>query len=306
MTAVLEKKKATRKRASVSVKPTAALPTLVAELINLQRIRSRCISNRNAVANAIRSMVAQTLDYHIGLTKEERISKHEEAQKLIGAIRKGEITDHPVTGLVTNTRIEGLEEYQANIEKLMIPLAEQLPVASWVGLPEQRGFAIQSLATVVGEAGNLSGYDNPGKLWKRFGCAPFSAGDKTLMGGTWKSGCEGKLTAAEWEEFGYSPRRRSIAYLIGENLMKGNGEKKKETKEEKAARKKAKEPSVWLWKGPYRLRYEESRAKVAAAHPDYPKLRCHRHGMLLAAKLLLKNLWIEWKRPSGWPAKGSD
>ena len=40
------------------------------------------------------------------------------------------------------------------------------------------------------------------------------------MGATWKS--KGGLSAAEWEEFGYSPRRRSVAFVFGENLVKLN------------------------------------------------------------------------------------
>ena len=47
--------------------------------------------------------------------------------------------------------------------------------------------------------------------------------------------------------------------------------------------------------GPYRAKYEWAKADAQARHPDWPKMRCHRHGMLLATKRLLKNLWTVWK-----------
>ena len=107
------------------------------------------------------------------------------------------------------------------------------------------------------------------------------------MGATWRSGKHGKLPASEWETFGYSPRRRSIAFLIGEGIVKqntvgdgGSGERPVVTDIGRA--------------GPYRQRYDAAKVTFAAGHPDYSKLRVHRHAMLVATKLLLKNLWIEW------------
>ena len=161
-----------------------------------------------------------------------------------------------------------------------------------------------SLAIVAAEAGDLCNYANPGKLWKRLGCAPFTderITGKTLMGSTWKSKREGSLDADQWQEFGYSPRRRSISYLFGENIIKNNQD------------------------GPYRKRYDEAKAKAVEDHPDWIKcskcegtgknkkrtncsnckgtgivmMRCHLHGMLLATKLLLKHLWVEWNRLEG-------
>src|SRR5581483_5974690 len=102
---------------------------------------------------------------------------------------------------------------------------------------------------------------------------------QTKMGSTWRFGSEGRLPAEAWSEAGYSPRRRSIAYLIGECLLKAN-----------YADKAAGTP------GPYRAEYLRAKADFQARHPDYSALRCHRHGMLLAVKLLLLNLRREWRR----------
>jgi len=114
------------------------------------------------------------------------------------------------------------------------------------------------------------------------------------MGATWRGHSNGKrgekLHASDWEEFGYSPRRRSIAFLIGEgiviqNWIGTNGDVELETDDRCT--------------GPYRTRYDETKARIQELHPDYSKMRCHRHGMLLATKLLLKNLWIEWNQQDG-------
>jgi hypothetical protein len=148
------------------------------------------------------------------------------------------------------------------------------------------------LAIVVGECGDLANYANPAKLWRRMGCSPWVFNGKTLMGATWKSGKEGKLPASEWELFGYSPRRRSISYLIGEGILRQNGSQE--------ARKAYEIGGVSYPArlarlcGPYRARYDYAKNACAENHPDYKPLRCHLHGMLLGTKLLIKNLWIEW------------
>ncbi len=130
------------------------------------------------------------------------------------------------------------------------------------------------------------------------GCAPFDCErlGKTLQGSTWARGKEGTLKAEEWTEYGYSRRRRSTMWTICDSLLKNN-------------------------KGPYKTRYDVKKADAAVKHPEWTPecvtckgtgktkagkdcsgckgrghglMRCHLHGMLLASKLLLKNLWITW------------
>jgi hypothetical protein len=240
------------------------------------------------VANRLQAIVAGTLGYHSGMLESERMKAFAQAALLIKDIAAGKHTCE-LDALVL-THMAGIVEFDrmvGGLEKSMVQLAKQLPVASWVAQPEQRGFGLLMLAVVIGETGDLANYANPAKVWRRLGCAPFQKDNETLMGATWRSRTKGtKLSAEEWEEFGYSPRRRSIAYLIGVGLLKQNtmaiGTDDAATETET--------PTV----GPYCRRYDESKAKLAAAHPDYPKGRCHNHGMLLATKLLLKNLWIVW------------
>lgn len=274
-----------------AVKPTVVLSTIIPELQALQRQRAVYIKSMIMVGNRLQAIVAGTMGYHSGLTETERKTLFTKAAALIKHILKAalikhilkEDQDHELSGIVLGhtESIDALAAMRKPIEEKMEQLAAELPVAAWVLEPKQKGFGLPSLAVVIGEAGDLSNYANPAKLWARFGCHPYEKRGETHMGSTWKSRSRKpgvvKLSADDWEAFGYSPRRRSIAYLIGENLMKQNGG------------------------GPYRRRYDVKKAEAARMHDNWTPMHCHLHGMLLAAKLLLRELWAEW---NGRPDEG--
>lgn len=242
-----------------------------AELQCLQRQRAWHLKTRNMVTNRLQATVAGTLGYNASMKEADRRKLFIEAGQRIKEIVAGTVkTDIDGLVLTTATAIEGFDRMKTQLEKEMVKLAKQLPVKPWVEHHDRRGFGPLFLAIVIGETGDLANYANPGKVWRRLGLAPWSFDGKTLMGATWRGGKSGKLPASEWEAFGYSPRRRSISYLIGEGIVKQNAE------------------------GPYRRRYDETKAAYKAKNPKFSDLRCHRHGMLLATKLLVKELWIEW------------
>lgn len=297
-------------------KSTTEIDRICAELYNLQRQRSIVIKSRIMQANRLQAIVAGEIGYTSAMAEGERKKKFSEADAVIKAIRDGGMKDFRYHKIVETTLI-GIDAFlleQEGLEKGMLKFAKQLPVAkSWIHMPDQTGFGLPSLGVIIGESGNLCNYANPGKLWRRFGCAPFQseAGGsvKTLMGKTWRGGREGSLSKEEWEEFGYSPRRRSIMYVVGENLIKQNVHIENE---------------VARWIGPYRQRYIDAKVNAFETHPewDWSKKcercdgwsarrkkscptcggvgrkcgRAHNHGMLLASKLLLKNLWIAWNK----------
>ena len=252
------------------MEPTMTVSELSSQLQSLQRQRSIVLKSRNMQANRLQAIVAGTLGYSSSMEEKDRQKKFKEATEIIEQVRNDSVA-HPLKSVILTTLvgIDAFESIKAALEVQMKSIAKGLPAASWVNAPQQRGFGLLFLAIVVGETGDLANYANPGKVWRRLGCAPHTFEAKTLMGATWRSGKEGKLPASEWEEFGYSPRRRSIAYLIGDGIVKQN-------------------------KSVYRARYDETKARIKELHPDYSDLRCHRHGMLLATKLLLKNLWMTW------------
>jgi len=281
---------------NLTVKPSTSLASLCLELQGLQRQRVVYIKSRIMVGNRLQALVAGTIGYSSGLKEAERRALFSEAGKLIQRVVGGE--EHTMSSMI-RVHYTGISEFvrvQKGIEKEMVAYAKQLLVAAWLEAPEQKGFGMQSLATVIGETGDLNNYANPAKVWRRMGCAPWTFRGDTKMGATWRSGKEGKLPAEEWTNYGYSPRRRSLAYVIGEGIVKQNGV------------------------GPYRTRYDEAKARAAETHPEWTccskcegsgktkkgskcsnckgtgivMKRCHLHGMLLATKLLFKNLWLEW------------
>jgi hypothetical protein len=100
------------------------------------------------------------------------------------------------------------------------------------------------------------------------------------MGSSWKR--RGGLSAEDWSEFGYSPRRRAIAFCLADTLIKGNG---------------AREEPVRRECGVYRKRYDDVKAaKLALESEEWPKLRCHLHAGLLTAKMAMRDLWVEWNK----------
>jgi hypothetical protein len=284
------------------VKTAPDVAAVSADLQRLQRQRAVVLKSRNMQANRLQAVVAGTLGYSASMPEKERLKKFQEASALVKAVAAG-TADHPLKAVITTTLV-GIDAFNVlkdGLEKDMTRRARALPVAGWVGRPEQRGFGLLFLAIVVGEAGDLAGYPQCSGLWRRMGCAPWAWDGKTLMGATWRSGREGKLPAAEWEAYGYSPRRRSIAYLIGEGLVKQNGPGKPQGNGDGDDSRIVTDGSSVPPRpcGPYRQRYDAAKAALKGKHPEYPDMRCHLHGMLLATKLLLKNLWVHW---NGRPA----
>jgi hypothetical protein len=241
------------------------------ELQSLQRRRVSVMKFRIAIGNQLRATVATSLGYFGGMEEKDREAAWTKAAEVIEQIDAGDDTtcdsDRSCVSsiiLITQSTREGLDAEDKALCKAIEKQAAQLPVAKWVD--GVRGFGLKSLGTIIGETGDLSLYANPAKVWKRLGLAPFNG----TMPSTWRSGKEGKLSSEEWSAIGYSPRRRSVMYVIGESLVKQND-------------------------GDYRKRYDESKAAIAAAHPDYSKGRCHNHGMLLCVKRLVRDLWRQWK-----------
>jgi hypothetical protein len=111
------------------------------------------------------------------------------------------------------------DQIEAESEKAMAKLAKELPVYEWAS--EIRGFGDVGLATIVAEAGDLSNYSNPAKLWKRMGVGlgQDGSGEWVRQGGLAKS-----AGAAVWIEHGYNRQRRSRMWNIGDALVKGNAD----------------------------------------------------------------------------------
>jgi len=307
-------------KAKATVKPTRTVPSLVSDLRELQRQRVAFQKSRIKIDNRLVANVATTRGYHAGMEDEERLAHFDAARRIIDGVRGGSGTEAgsncalaPLIQAVSVSR-DAFFAYEKGIEAEMERLAKQLPVYPWSIRTDQRGLGLLSLAIIIGEAGDLSNYDNPGKLWRRMGCAPIESKGQMHMGSTWRSRKKenGGLSASEWEDAGYSPRRRSVMYVIAESLLKGNSER---TANPETGRKA-------MPAGPYRLRYDLKKAEAIARNDPawtppcatckgtgktkagaeckkcggrgFMQMRPHLHGMLLAGKLALRELWTEW------------
>jgi hypothetical protein len=100
-------------------------------------------------------------------------------------------------------------EHDALLE--MNRLVRRLPVwSAWAkGIT---GLGEASLGTIIGEAGDLSNYDSYSQLWKRMGLA--------VMDGTRQGGLKSTASADLWVKHGYSGRRRSFLFVIGDVMIR--------------------------------------------------------------------------------------
>jgi hypothetical protein len=140
-------------------------------------------------------------------------------------------------------------------ERQMARLAKQLPVWAWV--ESVHGFGAVGLAQIVGEAGDLSKYSNPAKLWKRMGLAVINGESQRRKAG------------AAALEHGYNPIRRSIMYCIGDSLIKKQNA--------------------------YRDLYLDRKQYEMEKLPEGTKLLWHRRAQRYMEKRLLRDLWRAWR-----------
>lgn len=135
------------------------------------------------------------------------------------------------------------------IAKEMERLVKMTPY--WPLIP--RGFGPLGLAGLIGEAGDPWAYRNPSCLWKRMGLA--------VIDGKRQRKVADKDGAARQ---GYNPRRRSWAFVTGDNLIK------------------AKSPACVV--------YAERKAiKIAQG---WTKGHAHRDAKMFMVKRVLRDLWI--------------
>src|SRR3990167_4901722 len=141
-------------------------------------------------------------------------------------------------------------------EKEMEHIARSLPLASFV--EATRGFGYLGLAQIVAEAGPLSDYANPAKLWKRFGLAVFD-------GKAQRRTTDKELAIV----MGFAPRRRAVMWNIGDSLIKRGVE--------------------------YRAVYLVRKAYEEEQHPELRPIQRHRRAQRYMEKRLLRDLWRAWR-----------
>jgi len=147
------------------------------------------------------------------------------------------------------------EQQRKECQKELLKLVKPLPIMAWAGAV--KGLGLPSVAAIIGEAGDLGNYSNPGKLWKRMGLAVIDG----------KS--QGKRTNAEEAlRHGYSPVRRSEMHVIGDCLVRAGG--------------------------PYADLYRARKA-TEMEREGITKMHAHKRALRYIEKRLLREMWQAWR-----------
>lgn len=155
---------------------------------------------------------------------------------------------------------EGIESHRKLVEKRLAELVKTLPVCDW--WCSHHGCAEGGLASIIGEAGNLSRYSTKSKLRKRMGVAVIN-GER-----------QRRIKDVEMAvEHGYSPSRRAVLWTIGQAIIQnGAGSKYREIYDERK---------------PFELERCDTKGHA------------HNSAKRYMEKRLLDDLWKEWKRCTG-------
>ena len=188
-------------------------------------------------------------------------------------------------GAVVLASIQGRAHWDAiegTAVKEMERLGKSLPV--WGAFGEEiKGFGARSLSVIIGEAGDLSLYANPAKLWKRMGLA--------VMDGVRQGGLRKTAGAEAWIAHGYNAKRRSFMFVIGDVLVK-NQNRYRDLYLQRKDIERAKAAERGLTVAPA--------AKIPAKRKDefMSDGHVHRRAQRYMEKRLLKELWQAWRRAS--------
>lgn len=270
----------------------SAIASVVALIRSEHRKREFALDQRKRIGNATAAFVRTQMGWSLAIPEKEREAIRKRAAAVVEAVTKGKVGPDtaddamrfgPVI-MASAAAAAGWDGIEDQTTKSMEKLAKQIPAYEWV--KSVRGFGAVSFARIVGEAGDISVYSNPAKLWKRMGLA--------VMSGQ-RQGNPGKgATAVDWTEHGYSGRRRSISWQMADTLFRAQWRGEKEGVPAHAI-------------GPYGEDYARKKAEYAArieATADLPATdpakwtpaRADKAARRYMEKAVLRDLWREWRR----------
>ena len=254
--------------------PSAVVGDACERLQELQVRRRFWIKTITRQDNALGALARRAMGWRYDATEKEREKVNGRAASLVSALLKGKDVkpeDAAIAAAImadvaaAQAARDPMVRQRAEIEREMKRIARTLPVAEWQA--SVRGFGDMGLAVVVGEAGDLSNYANPAKLWRRLGLAPYQGhAGKTWRIPGWRPRA---LSSEEWSDYGYSAQRLAQVYgVVSEPLMKACA------------------GTV------YRAVYDHAKASFAerASSPAH----AHAHAMRVMTKALVLDLWRVW------------
>jgi hypothetical protein len=262
------------------------MSSVIDTLRTLHRARRLEMSKQQGNDRRLESFIRRSYtDWNPDEDEKARAKANAKVAKIIAAAREGEGDELTLAIVRAHDAAQApSKELLANHEKAMCALARELPVWPWC--EAIRGAAEKGLATIVAEAGDLSNYATPAKLWKRLGFAPY----QSFAGSAWrrKTWAPRQLTAEEWTDIGFSPVRYSFMQQIASKglfLAQWQSAAKAQSDDGKGR------PT-----GPYGKIYAARRAHTATTHPDWTPKHSHMDALRIMMKAFLKNLWSEWHR----------
>lgn len=248
---------------------------LINNLAEYQVRRKFWIGNVNKQTNAVKALVRRGLGWRYDEEEGDREKVNGRAARIVSAALSGK-EQKPEDATVFNALsadlavvasvIEPCAAARHSIELEMKKAVRKLPIYAWA--KQVHGLGELGLAVIIAESGDLSNYPKKGHLWRRLGLAPHEG--KAYS--TWRM--KGGLSAEQWTDAGYSPRRRAEIYsCISEPLFRQQS----------------------VVNGPYRAIYNRRREATAIAHPDWTKAHSHMDGLRVMTKYLVRDLWVAWR-----------
>ena len=157
--------------------------------------------------------------------------------------------------------LEPIHELRTAIERELKPIVRALPVWAWC--EGERGIGEVLLASLINELVDPGQYANPAKVWKRMGLSVTNAGEESALSPIG--------SAMKNPNAGYSPRRRSVAFLIGDGFIKAGHPMR---------------ASV----------YDVRKAYTIENRPEWKKpIRYHRDAHRVMVKRWLVEFWKRWR-----------
>lgn len=179
------------------------------------------------------------------------------------------------------------EAFESVCDRHLVAMMKTHPLAKWI--KAQRGVGLSSVGQLLSVTGNLNHFATVSKLWAYLG--------QHTVGGRAPRRRAG-------EQSNWHPRGRVICHLIGEAIVKSGGDGVwRAHYDRKRAEYLARERS-----GPSgcpfgHAHHDKAGAVIACVRTDadgkVTSAHVHAAAMRYAVKMLLKAMWLEWRRQRG-------
>lgn len=243
-------------------------------------IREKCAFENMLRANVIYRIGKRNIAKSGG-GESEKLDSTEIAKAFKKYVGERDVTDKQVLNfLIRNETIIGAyditEAKQRRIADLMGKELAKMSVAEWV--KNQKGAGLNMVAKFIAEAGrDLSKFESPAKLWAWFGLSVLNGGTPDAEAPRRKAGVP----------LGYSIYRRSVAWQLGDCLIKGGGEWK----------------AVYDRRKAYEVEQAEAMGLKVVPSASIPKKKgaefrsqghVHARAKRYMEKQFIRSLWLVW------------